>query len=136
MSEIRRGIPLTRARVEQIFPKLTPAQIDRSASRGRVRSIEHDEILYEPGHSAAPFFLVLSGELEVVRPLLSNETLITVLETGQFTGEVGILSGRRTFFRVRVSKPGKVVEVDRQQMQALLQEDDAWPGHYACLYSA
>ena len=95
MSEIRRGIPLTRARVEQIFPKLTPAQIDRFASRGRVRSIEHDEILYEPGHSAAPFFLVLSGELEVVRPLLSNETLITVLETGQFTGEVGILSGRR-----------------------------------------
>lgn len=88
MSEIRRGIPLTRARVEQIFPKLTPAQIDRFASRGRVRSIEHDEILYEPGHSAAPFFLVLSGELEVVRPLLSNETLITVLETGQFTGEV------------------------------------------------
>ncbi len=80
MNKMRRGIPLKRARVEQIFPKLTPAQIDRFASRGRVRSIERDEVLYEPGHSAAPFFLVVSGELEVVRPLLSIETLISASE--------------------------------------------------------
>jgi hypothetical protein len=34
MNNARRGLPLARAHVEQIFPKLTPAQIRRIAARG------------------------------------------------------------------------------------------------------
>ena len=124
MNELRRGLPLTRARVEQIFPKLSPSQIDRFAARGHIRMIDHGEVLYEQGQSGAPLFVVVSGELEVIRPLLSVETLVTVFETGEFTGEVGTLSGRPTLFRVRASKPGKVIELDRQQILALLQDDD------------
>jgi thioredoxin reductase (NADPH) len=124
MNELRRGLPLTRARVEQIFPKLSPSQIDRFAARGHIRKIDRGEVLYEQGQSGAPLFVVVTGELEVIRPLLSVETLVTVFETGQFTGEVGTLSGRPTLFRVRASKPGKVIELDRQQILALLQGDD------------
>jgi thioredoxin reductase (NADPH) len=123
MSNTRRGLPLTRAHVEQIFPKLTPAQIDRIAGRGHMRAMERGEVLYEQGDSAAPFFVVVSGELEVVRPLFPVETLVTVHGPGQFTGEVGTLSGRRTLFRVRATKPGKVIELDRQDMRALVQSD-------------
>jgi thioredoxin reductase (NADPH) len=123
MSNTRRGLPLTRSHVEQIFPKLTPAQLSRIAARGHIRSMERGEVLYEQGHSAAPFFVVVSGELEVVRPSVPVETLVTVYEPGQFTGEVGTLSGHRTLFRVRSTKPGKVIELDRQQMRALIQSD-------------
>ena len=124
MNEMRRGLPLTRARVEQIFPKLTPSQIDRFAARGHIRMIDNGEVLYEQGQTGAPLFVVVSGELEVIRPLLSVETLVTVHETGQFTGEVGTLSGRPTLFRVRASKPGRVIELNRQQILALMQGDD------------
>ena len=79
-------------------------------------------MLYEQGHSAAPFFVVISGESEVVRPSVPVETLITVYDPGQFTGEVGTLSGQ-DLFRVRATKPGKVIELDRQQMLALVQTD-------------
>ena len=85
--------------------------------------MEGGEVLYEQGHRAAPFFVVISGELEVVRPSVPVETLITVYESGQFTGEVGTLSGRRSLFRVRATKPGKVIELNRQQMLALVQTD-------------
>jgi thioredoxin reductase (NADPH) len=123
MSNTRRGLPLTRAHVEQIFPKLTPAQIRRIAARGHMRAMGRGEVLYEQGDSAAPFFVVVSGELEVVRPLGAVETLVTVHGSGQFTGEVGTLSGRRTLFRVRATKPGKVIDLDRQHMLALMQSD-------------
>jgi thioredoxin reductase (NADPH) len=123
MSDTRRGLPLTRAHVEQIFPKLTPTQIDRIAVHGHMRAMELGEVLYEQGDSAAPFFVVVSGELEVVRPSGTVETLVTVHSSGQFTGEVGTLSGRRTLFRVRATKPGKVIELDRQHMLALMQSD-------------
>ena len=51
------------------------------------------------------------------------ETLVTVHEPGQFTGEVGTLVGRRSLFRVRATKRGKVIELDREQMLALIQTD-------------
>src|ERR687886_891516 len=123
MSNTRRGLPITSSRIEKIFPKLTPAQLSRIAARGQIREVEGGEVLYEQGHRAAPFFVVISGELEVVRPSVPVETLVTVYEPGQFTGEVGTLSGRRTLFRVRATKPGKVIELNRQQMLALVQTD-------------
>src|SRR5215212_8392537 len=123
MSNTSRGLPLTRSHVEQIFPKLTPAHIRRIEARGHVRAMERGEVLYEQGDRAAPFFVVVSGELEVVRPSGAVETLVTVHGPGQFTGEVGTLSGRRTLFRVRATKPGKVIELDRQDMRALVQSD-------------
>jgi len=123
MSNTRRGIPITSSRIEQIFPKLNPAQLDRIAARGHMRSMEGGEVLYEQGDSAAPFFVLISGELEVVRPSVPVETLVTVYEPGQFTGEVGTLSGRRSLFRVRSTTSGKVIELNRQQMLALIQTD-------------
>jgi thioredoxin reductase (NADPH) len=123
MNNKRRGLPLTRSRDEQIFPKLTPAQIRRIAARGRMRAMQRGEVLYDQGDRAAPFFVVVSGELEVVRPSVPIETLVTVYKSGQFSGEVATLSGRRTLFRVRAIEPGKVIELNRQQMLALLQSD-------------
>jgi thioredoxin reductase (NADPH) len=123
MSSTRRGLPLTSSNIEKIFPKLTPAQLSRIAARGHMRAMEGGEVLHEQGHRSAPFFVVISGELEVVRPSVPVETLVTVYEPGQFTGEVGTLSGRRSLFRVRATKPGKIIELDRQQMLALVQTD-------------
>ena len=120
-----RGLPVTRSHIEQIFPKLTPAQMRRVTARGQIRTTKRGEVLYEPGETAAPFYIVVSGELEIARPMGpgASEILVTVFRSGQFSGEVGTLSGRRTLFRLRVTKPGKVVEVDRQHMQAIVQSD-------------
>jgi len=123
MSNTRRGIPITTSRIEQIFPKLTPAQISRIAARGHIHSTVGGEVLFEQGHSAAPFFVIISGELEVVRPSVPVETLVIAYEPGQFTGEVSTLAGRRSLFRVRATKPGKVIELNRQQMLSLIQTD-------------
>jgi hypothetical protein len=49
MSNTSRGLPLTRSRVEQIFPILTPAQINRIAVHGHKRAIQPSEVLVEQG---------------------------------------------------------------------------------------
>lgn len=123
MSNTPRGLPPTSSRVQDIFPKLTPAQIRRVSAHGRIRALQAGEVLVEQGDSAVPFFVVVSGELEIMRPFGATETLVTVHGPGQFTGELNTLSGRRTFFRVRASKPGKVIELDHQHMLALIQID-------------
>jgi thioredoxin reductase (NADPH) len=117
------GLPLTSARADHVFPTLTPEQIRRIVPHGRMRTIQTHDVLYEPGDAPVPFFVVVSGELEVVRLWAGTETLITVLGPRQFTGEVNSLSGRPAILRLRVSQPGEVIELDRQQLLALLQTD-------------
>src|ERR671913_395020 len=123
MSNARKGLPLSSSRIEKIFPKLTPEQIHRTAAYGRTRSVQPGEVLIEQGDTSVPFFVVITGEVEIVRPFGDRETLITVHGYGEFTGEVNMLSGRRSFFRARATKPGKVIELDHQQMQTLVQTD-------------
>ena len=123
MSNTRRGLPLTSSRIEKIFPKLTPAQIDRITAYGRTRSVQPGEVLIEQGDTSVPFFVVITGEVEIVRPFDAYETLVTVHGYGEFTGEVNMLSGRRSFFRARATKPGKVIELDHQQILGLVQTD-------------
>lgn len=42
---------------------------------------------------------------------------------GTFTGELNILSGRRGFVRIRAGEPSEVIEIDREQLLALVQTD-------------
>jgi thioredoxin reductase (NADPH) len=123
MSEARRGLPLTNSRIEKIFPKLTPAQIGRIAAHGRTRSVQPGDVLIEQGDTSVPFFVVITGEVEIVRPFGTNETLITIHGDREFTGEVNMLSGRRSLVRVRASKPGEVIELDHKDLLGLVQTD-------------
>ena len=103
MSDARRGLPVTRSRIEKIFPKLTQAQIDRIALYGRTRSVKPGDILIEQGDTPMPFFVVITGEVEIVSPFGTHETLITVHGNGQFTGDVNMISGRRSIVRARAT---------------------------------
>src|SRR5437867_3336643 len=123
MSNKSTGLPLTSSRIEKIFPKLTPDQIRRVTTQGHIRSVQPGQVLIEQGDRAVPFFVVITGEVEIVRPSGASETLITVHGSGEFTGEVNMLSGRRSLVRARATKPGKVIELDHRQMLNLIQTD-------------
>jgi thioredoxin reductase (NADPH) len=123
MTESTAPIPLTTSRAEQIFPTLSEAQMQRLASHGMPRSVHAGEVLVELGDKDIPVFLVMSGELEVVRPSFSQETLIRVIGPGQFTGEINTLSGRRAFARIRARQNAEVVQIARANLVALVQTD-------------
>jgi thioredoxin reductase (NADPH) len=111
------------SRPERVFPTLAPAQIQRIGLHGRRRAIAAGEVLVEAGQRPVPFFVVLSGEIQVLRPSPGTETLIVTHRAGQFTGEGNMLSGRRALARTRVSEPGEVIELDREQLVGLIQTD-------------
>jgi thioredoxin reductase (NADPH) len=111
------------SRTDRIFPTLTPEQIARIAAHGNARPIRRGEILVEAGDQAVPFFVVTSGQVEIVRPTGDSETLVVLHQPGQFTGEVNMLSGRRSLVRARVTKPGEVIELDHDNLMALVQTD-------------
>ena len=104
------------------FPTLTTAQIGRMAARGRRRPTTLGEVLYDAGDKSVPLFVVTSGELQVVRPE-PGDTLIATHARSQFSGECAVITGRSSIFRVRVSEPGEVIQLDRGELLNLVQSD-------------
>jgi thioredoxin reductase (NADPH) len=110
-------------RAEQIFPTLTPAQIGRIAAHGSVRPVYEGEVLIEEGRQDVPFYVVTAGQIEIVQPSRTGETVIVVHGPGEFTGESNMLSNRRSLVRACATVPGEVIELDREQLLALVQND-------------
>jgi thioredoxin reductase (NADPH) len=110
-------------RRHQMFPQLTPAQIERISSVGVRRSVRAGEVLFELGEQNIRFFVVIEGSVEIVRPVDGHEEPITVHGPGEFTGEINMLSARRGLVRARAAVDGSVVVVDREHLRALVQRD-------------
>ena len=115
--------PPAQSNAERMFPRLTQPQVARVAAHGRVRAISPGETLVHAGDRAPPFFVVLSGEVEIIQQGPRGETLVVAHGPGQFTGEVNMLSGRRSLVQVRVSRAGEVIELDHARLIELIQRD-------------
>src|SRR3954470_6427222 len=88
----------------QAFPVLTPAQINRIHAHSKVRQVSKGEILFEPGDTNVSFFVLLSGEMEIVQPCSEGERPVAMHKGGEFTGEMTMISGRRCLVRGRVTE--------------------------------
>jgi thioredoxin reductase (NADPH) len=108
---------------DQAFPILTAAQIDRVRPAARIRQVAKDEILFDVGDTNVPFFVLLSGSMEIVQPALAGERTVATHEPGEFTGEMPMLSGRRSLVRGRVTKPGEFLELAGDGLRALVAKD-------------
>src|SRR5262245_18894711 len=122
MSKRTPSIPTT-SNVKALFPVLTEAQIARIRARGSFRQVQRGDVLIKPGAPAAHIFVVVSGEIEVVRPTNTSEDLVAVFQHGMFTGEISVLSGRRSLVQIRASETGEVIDIDRHNLMGLIQGD-------------
>jgi thioredoxin reductase (NADPH) len=107
----------------QAFPTLTPSQIDRIRPYGQVREVRPGELLFEPGEMHVPFFVLLSGAMEIVRSDIKNEKVIVTHHAGSFTGEMTMISGRGTLVRGRVTEAGEFLQLTGEQMRVLVGRD-------------
>jgi thioredoxin reductase (NADPH) len=108
---------------ERMFPTLNREQIQRAAAHGHIRPVTDGEILIEAGAKNMPFFIIKTGQLEIVRPPGTDERLVAALGPGQFTGETSMLGGRRSMVRIRVRESGDLIELAREQLLTLVQTD-------------
>src|ERR1051326_6645069 len=106
-----------------MFPRLTPAQIRRISDLGERRRVRAGEVLFDVREQNTRFFLVIDGAIEIVRPVDGREDPITVHRPGEFTGEINMLSARRSLVRARAARDGEIVVVDREHLRALVQRD-------------
>ena len=116
-------IPLSADIRGEAFPVLTAEQISRIRPLSKVRQVKAGDILFEPGDSDVPFFVLLSGSMEIVQPDRRGERPIVNHDAGEFTGEMTTISGRLSLVRGRVTEAGEFLEMSNEDLRALVARD-------------
>jgi len=115
--------PLPGAKADDMFPALTPEQQARVAAHGRVRQVEKSETVVEANAEPNKFFVVVAGQLNLLRVSEDLEEVVAVCRPGMFTGELNVLSGRRGLVRIQAAEASELIEIDRESLLALVQTD-------------
>src|SRR5689334_2069133 len=83
------------SRFDQMFPVLSPGEIDRTRRFGETRGFKAQDLLVRTGEPSPGMFVILAGRVSVYqRDGLGHVVPIVEETTGQFLGEVAQLAGR------------------------------------------
>ena len=104
---------------DEMFPALSDEQWARLQAYGSAQEVESGALLWGAGEATYDLILVDSGEAEVARAATARaaEAVVARFGTGQFAGELSLLTGQATYLSAR----GRCC-VDRSRMAG-----SCWP---------
>ena len=113
--------PTLRARYDQMFPELTPQEIERVRRFGTIRRYRDGELLFKTGDVGRGMFVVISGHVAISqRDGLGHITPIVDQGPGQFLAEVGTLSGRPAPVDGHAEGDVEALEIEPEDLRRLL----------------
>jgi thioredoxin reductase (NADPH) len=108
-------------RDREMFPKLSPDEINRLRCYGEVRLYRKDEPLFVTGEVAPGMFILVSGRVRVTRrDPLGHLAPIVGQETGDIVAEVGQLSGRPALVDVHADTEVEALLIPPENLRAVL----------------
>jgi thioredoxin reductase (NADPH) len=110
-------------RMDPMFPKLSPAQLDRLRALGRPRRFAAGEVVYERGLAKRAFYVLLEGRVEAVSPARVGEERITMHGAGEFLGELDMISGAHSLVQAKALDASAMLEIDLADLRRIVQTD-------------
>ncbi|HEV3280690.1 MAG TPA: FAD-dependent oxidoreductase [Acidimicrobiales bacterium] len=104
---------------DQRFPVFSPEVLEELAEFGEHRELAAGDALYRAGEARWDFYVLIEGEVEVVRDD-ESEQLVVVYGPGQFVGELGLLTGQRTYLTARATRNGLVLVIPHDAFRRLM----------------
>jgi thioredoxin reductase (NADPH) len=99
---------------------LDGAELAELAPFGTERAVERGEVLYRAGDDDYDFFVVLEGEAEIVRRGPDGDVMVARHGPGRFLGELNMLTGQRAYLTAQISKPGRVLAIERPKFRQMM----------------
>jgi thioredoxin reductase (NADPH) len=108
---------------ETAFPTLDATQISFLETLGERQSMGAGEYLYRSGDDAYDFFVIVSGQVDILLDGDGQDRLITQHGAGRFLGELNLLTGQRVYVSARVSQPGVFLRVPARVIRQVIATD-------------
>jgi thioredoxin reductase (NADPH) len=116
-------LPISTEPGTEAFPLLTATQIERLRPSATLRPVQPGNILFEPGDGNVPFFVLLSGGMEIVQPCPNGERVLVKHVPGSITGEFSMITGQRCLLLGRVTEAGEFLQISADSMRSLVAKD-------------
>jgi thioredoxin reductase (NADPH) len=115
---------IPRFQPELAFPVLSPDMLQRVQRYGSIEEVEEGERLFSQGSRDTDLYVVLEGRIDVFAED-SNRTrrYETQLKTGQFTGELDVLSSRSAMLNADAGVQSLVIRLPKPRLRALMQSE-------------
>jgi len=108
-------------RYEQIFPRLSAAEIGRLRRFGHTRSFKHGEALFRTGDHGPGMFIVISGHVTITqRDGLGHVSPVADQGPGHFIAEVGTLSSGPALVDAHAEGEVEAIHISGEKLRALL----------------
>lgn len=107
-------------RQEQVFPTLTPAQLELMERYGQKKTVPPGTVLFTQGERHISVYVILSGEVEISRTTALESHVMGVHGAGKFTGEVGTLAGLSAIATGRTVGECELIQIDEENLRNLV----------------
>jgi uncharacterized protein YhbP (UPF0306 family) len=116
------GVFFRRSLVYSVFRGLPPQTVDTIAGRLQPVQVNSGEIIVRQGAPADKFFIIVDGEVEVVREEAGSVRHIATRGRGEFFGEIAILRETPRTATVRAVKPTTLMAMDREMFRSVVSQ--------------
>ena len=103
-----------------LFPRLTAAQIEQLAERAETLSLSPGEVLFEQGQRDTPFFVVLSGAIDVIDRQPDGDHYFTQCQPGTFAADISMFTGEPTLARGVIAEESSILALPPDALRALV----------------
>lgn len=119
-SDQRFGVEYRRDAVYSVFRDLPAGELTTVAGRMQTVIVEPGSVVVRQGAPADKFFIIVEGEVEVLREDDGEERTLNQLGPGDYFGEVAILRDSSRIATVRATTPTTLLAMDRDALRSLV----------------
>lgn len=118
------------ATIAHLLPNLCGADLEQLLATGHQRLFSAGEWLYREGAEAESCFLVVTGQVQVIKRLDGADHVLGTLQPGSFVGQMALVvdNAQRTA-SVCAARTAETLEVTREAFQKLLDAHHAFALH-------
>jgi thioredoxin reductase (NADPH) len=109
---------------EVLFPRLSDAKLGWLGERGKPRTFQPGDVLYEHAAREAPFYVLVSGLVEFVDRKPGKDVYIAQADGGTFIGDIAVFTGEPTISACVAVEPTDTIVFDRSGLRDMVAR---WP---------
>lgn len=118
-------IKLEEIQASALFAGVSPKIIKKIATFPRAQEHPAGDIIIKEGDIGEFMFVVLSGQVDVIKAVGDKEVFLATLPPGAFVGEGALVSGAPRNATVKAKTPVKIAYFDRQAYNKMIMADAA-----------
>jgi thioredoxin reductase (NADPH) len=103
-----------------LFPRLTDAQIAELTERGEILSLSPGDVLFEQAQRDTPFYVVLSGAIDVIDRQPDGDHYFTQCQPGTFAADISMFTGEPTLARGVIAEESSILVLPPDELRAVV----------------